>query len=248
MPVSYTHLDVYKRQALLTVEGKDLAGNIGNVVSASGWNSSRTSATNWAPTIDDSDGPTFYIDTACDTPSLYKPDQASLIPNNENEANLTFYKISDLSTERPKDPGQNNCITYTIQYSTSETFSKDVITQSVDINESYPDANKARFCGYSNSTPPNKYNNWYITWDSKPPGPGFSNLRMHKSQALANGTWYWRVSARDALGNQSPYSAPRKFLISSSAPNLFSPTDLSLLRDNNVSLKWYNVSLADRCV
>jgi len=229
--------------ALLTIEGKDLAGNIGNVILNPKWSTTRSSANNYQPTAADSDGPNFYIDTACDTPSLYKPDQASLIPNNNNEANLTFYKIADLSAERPKDPNQNNCITYTIQYSTSPTFSTNVVTQSIDINESYLNPNDAQFCGDvgESNTTHTYYNNWYIKW----PGQSFGNLRMHKSQALANGTWYWRVSARDALGNQSPYSAPRSFLISSSAPNLFSPSDLSLLKESNVSLKWYNVSEAD---
>jgi len=231
--------------ALLTVEGKDLAGNIGNTIINSRWSNDRKESTKWAPTAADSDGPNFYIDTACDTPSLYKPDQASLIPYNNNEANLTFYKIADLSAERPTDPNQNNCITYTIQYSTSSGFTTNVVTQSIDINESFLDPEEALFCGVENGGEKNAsytyYNNWFINW----PDQSFDNLRMHKSQALANGTWYWRVSARDALGNQSPYSAPRSFLIATAAPNLFSPTDLSLLRDSNVSLKWYNVSAAD---
>jgi len=195
--------------ALLTIEGKDLAGNVGNVINASDLDVL-------------SDGPNFYIDTACDTPSLHKPDQAALIPYNSNIADFTFYRISDLSAERLLGSGQNNCITYTIQYSTSSNFTTNVVTQSADVNEAQ--ANPT-FCGGSGTT------NW-----------GFDGiLRRHKSQALANGTWYWRVSARDALGNQSPYSAPRSFLISSSAPNLISPSDLSLLNFNNPILKWQEV-------
>ena len=195
--------------ALLTVEGKDLAGNVGNVINASNLDIF-------------SDGPTFYIDTACDTPSLHKPDQAALIPFNSNVANFTFYRISDLSAERILGSGQNNCITYTIQYSTSSNFTTDVVTQSADVNEAQA---TPTFCGGTGTT------NWGID----------GILRRHKSQALANGTWYWRVSARDALGNQSPYSAPRRFLISSSAPNLISPSDLSLLDYNNPILEWQEV-------
>jgi len=216
--------------ALVTVQGRDLAGNFGSDINASDWNASRKTKSPYLATELDSDGPSFYIDTACDSPSLYQPSNGYTIPDNKNEANFTFYRISDLSSERAANVGQNNCITYNIQYSTSPNFSTNVITQSVDINESKP---SPVFCATGNNSP---YNNWYII---------DSNLRKHKSQSLSNGTWYWRVWATDKLGNQSPYSETRSFSVSTVAPKLYSPTDLSLIRDSNVSLKWYNVSSAD---
>ena len=225
--------------AQLTVQGTGLGGNTGNEIELPKWNRTNPAL----PTELDSDGGTFYVDTATDAPSLYKPDNGHVLPGNSNEANFTFYKISDLSAERKADPAQNNCITYHIQYSTSPTFSKDVITQSIDVNESFSDGNASVFC-YTTFDP---YNKWYLkggpsvtAWPDKP----FVNLRKHKSQALSNGTWYWRVWATDRLGNQSPYSETRSFLVSATTPNLFSPTDLSLLITNDPVLSWYKVPSA----
>ena len=220
--------------AQVTVQGTSLGGTTGSEIRPARWSNSRI-APNYIPQEDDSDGPSFYIDTATDAPSLYKPDNGYVIPENRNEANFTFYKISDISAERPADPGQNNCLTYHIQYSTSPTFSTNVITQLVDIDE----ANVTKyFCEPLKRT--TTYNKWDLVW----PGRPFINLRRHRSQALSNGTWYWRVWATDKLGNQSPYSETRSFLVSATVPNLFSPTDLSLLITNDPVLRWYKVPSA----
>jgi hypothetical protein len=169
---------------------------------------------------------------------LYNPQNGHVLPFNRNEANFTFYKVSDLSTERPADPGQNNCITYTIQYSTTSTFTSNVITESIDVNESFNNGNLAEFCGQPLTY---EYNKWYVQWGWKPAGSSFYNLRMHISQSLSNGTWYWRAWATDRLGNQSPYSETRTFSVSTVSPNLFAPADLSLLTINNPRLQWKDV-------
>jgi len=234
--------------AQITISGESMSGNVGTQINASVWDVDERKYPSYLPQETDSDGAFFYVSTATDTPSMYKPDNGYVIPNNRNEANFTFYKISDLTSERPADSGQNNCITYHIQYSTSPNFTTNVITQSIDINESFYNPNDALFCGipnggYNSTSGDTSYNNWYVTWPSKP--AGFSNLRMHKSQALSNGTWYWRVWATDKLGNQSPIpSVGRSFLVSTTVPNLTSPSDLSLLDYNNPILNWENVSSA----
>ena len=220
--------------AQISISGEDLQGNVGTDINASRWYGAHN--TSPYPTSDeDSDGASFYVSTTTDTPSLYKPDNGYVIPNNRNEANFTFYKISDITAERPSDPGQNNCITYHIQYSTSSTFTTNVVTQSVDINEA---ATTVHFCEPLKSI--DTYNQWDITWTDKP----FTNLRRHRSQALSNGTWYWRTWATDKLGNQSPYSETRSFLVSATTPNLMSPTDLSLLNFSNPVLSWQKVTSA----
>jgi len=224
--------------AQISISGEDLQGNVGTDINASRWYGAHN--TSPYPTSDlDSDGNTFYVDTATDSPSLYNPQNGHVLPFNRNEANFTFYKVSDLSTERPADPGQNNCITYTIQYSTTSTFTSNVITESIDVNESFSNGNLAEFCNqplfqYA-------YNKWYIQWGWKPAGASFYNLRMHISQSLSNGTWYWRAWATDRLGNQSPYSETRTFSVSTVTPNLFAPADLSLLTINNPRLQWKDV-------
>ncbi|KYC53458.1 MAG: PEGA domain protein [Candidatus Methanofastidiosum methylothiophilum] len=219
--------------AQISISGEDLQGNVGSDINASRWYGIHNTSP-YPTSEEDSDGPSFYVSTTTDTPSLYKPDNGYVIPNNRNEANFTFYKISDLTAERPSDLGQNNCITYHIQYSTSSTFTTNVVTQSVDINEA---ATTIHFCEPLKS--PTTYNNWDITWTGKP--VGFDNLRRHRSQALSNGTWYWRTWATDKLGNQSPYSETRSFIVSSTVPNLISPSDLSLLNFNNPVLRWQKV-------
>ncbi len=235
--------------ALVTIQGTDLVGNIGNSINSSKWDTSRNSSNKWAATELDSDGPSFYIDTACDSPNLYQPSNGYVVPNNVNLIDFTFYKISDLSSERPHDPAQNNCITYHIQYSTTSNFTSNVITQSVDVNESYATSNDANFCGVDCNTSPGcycnssvtRYNQWSTLWPGKP----FNNLRKHQSLALSNGTWYWRVWATDKLGNLSPYSETRSFSVSTVAPNLISPSDLSLLLFSNPILKWQEVPSAN---
>jgi len=225
--------------AQISISGEDLQGNVGTDINASKWYGAHNTPP--YPTSDlDSDGNTFYVDTATDAPSLYNPQNGHVLPFNRNEANFTFYKVSDLSTERPADLGQNNCITYTIQYSTTSNFTSNVITESVDINESFSDGNDAWFCATGNSSKKD-YNKWYIKWDWKPTSSSFNNLRMHKSQSLSNGTWYWRAWATDRLGNQSPYSETRTFSVSTVSPNLFAPADLSLLTINNPRLQWKDV-------
>lgn len=224
--------------AQISISGEDLQGNVGTDINASRWYGAHN--TSPYPTSDlDSDGGTFYVDTATDSPSLYNPQNGHVLPFNRNEANFTFYKVSDLSTERPADPGQNNCITYTIQYSTTSTFTSNVITESIDVNESFSDGSLAEFCGQPLF--PYAYNKWYIQWSWKPAGSSFYNLRMHISQSLSNGTWYWRAWATDRLGNQSPYSETRTFSVSTVSPNLFAPADLSLLTINNPRLQWKDV-------
>jgi len=231
--------NTYNGLALLSIQGQDVAGNVGIDINAAAWSASRNAAGSpWLPNESDSDGGSFYIDTACDAPSLYNPQNGHVLPFNRNEANYTFYKVSDLSTERPADAGQNNCITYTIQYSTSPTFSSNVITESIDVNESFSNGENAIFCGQPATY---AYNKWFIRWSWKPTGPAFFNLRLHISQALSNGTWYWRAWATDRLGNQSPYSETRTFSVSTVTPNLYAPADLSLLTRNNPVLQWKDV-------
>ena len=221
--------------AQITISGESMSGNVGTLIKDANWSTDRNSFP-CVPTELDSDGAFFYVDTATDSPSLFKPDNGYVIPNNRNEANFTFYKISDISAERPADECQNNCLTYHIQYSTSPTFSTNVVTQSVDIDEA--NVSMPYFCepGQNIET----YNQWDLNWSGKP----FSNLRRHRSQALSNGIWYWRVWATDKLGNQSPYSETRSFYVSTTVPNLTSPSDLSLLDYNNPILNWENVSSA----
>lgn len=221
--------------AQITISGESMSGNVGTLIKDANWSTARNSFP-CVPTELDSDGAFFYVDTATDSPSLFKPDNGYVIPNNRNEANFTFYKISDISAERPADECQNNCLTYHIQYSTSPTFSTNVVTQSVDIDEA--NVSMPYFCepGQNIET----YNQWDLNWSGKP----FSNLRRHRSQALSNGIWYWRVWATDKLGNQSPYSETRSFYVSTTVPNLTSPSDLSLLDYNNPILNWENVSSA----
>lgn len=217
--------------AQITISGQDASGNVGTVISDAEWDASRA-VSPYLPTELDSDGAFFYVDTATDSPSLYKPDNGYVIPDNDNIAEFTFNRISDISAERPADNGQNNCITYHIQYSTSSTFATNVITQSVDIDETATPS--PIFCDTGTSTP---YNNWEIT------GTG-DIYRKHTSQALSNGTWYWRVWATDRLGNQSPYSETRSFIISTVAPNLSSPADLSLILNSSPTLSWHEVPTA----
>lgn len=220
----------YNGLAQITVSGRDMSGNVGNTINASRWDASR-GPPNYLPSTLDSDGPTFYVDTATDAPSVLSPQ----VPAFGNEVTFRFNKISDISAERPADPGQDNCITYHLQYSTSADFSTNVITQSVDVNESIPNP---VFCADGSTS----YNRWTIS----------GNLRTHKSQALSNGTWYWRAWATDKLGNQSPYSETKQFAISTSRPTLVSPTDLSLLASNTPVLRWkgpaeatsYNIRLS----
>jgi len=214
--------------AQVTISGTDMSDNIGTTILDSEWDASRA-VSPYLPTELDSDGAFFYVDTATDSPSLYKPDNGYVIPANNNIAEFTFYKISDISAERPADDGQNNCITYHIQYSTSSSFATNVVTQSVDIDETATPT--PVFCDTGTSA---DYNNWNIT----------TIFRKHKSEALSNGTWYWRVWATDRLGNQSPYSETRSFKVSTSIPNLMSPSDLSLLIDNDPTLEWEKVPTA----
>ncbi|KYC45958.1 MAG: PEGA domain protein [Candidatus Methanofastidiosum methylothiophilum] len=213
--------------AQITVSGEDVAGNVGNTIADAYWDASRVGPA-FLPTELDSDGGFFYVDTATDSPSLSNPDNGYVIPDNGNIAEFTFYKISDISAERPADSGQNNCITYHIQYSTSPTFATNVVTQSVDIDEALL---APVFCATGAATP---YNNWSIT----------GIFRKHTSQALSNGTWYWRVWATDRLGNQSPYSETRSFIISTVSPNLSSPADLSLILDSAPTISWHAVPSA----
>ncbi len=213
--------------AQISISGEDLQSNVGTDINGSRWYGAHNTAP--YPTSElDSDGNTFYVDTATDSPSLIKPDNGYVIPDNDNIAEFTFYRISDISAERAHDLGQNNCITYHIQYSTSSTFATNVVTQSVDVNEAIT---SPEFCGVGGTT----YNNWSII---------SSNQRKHESQALSNGTWYWRVWATDKLGNQSPYSETRSFVISTVAPNLSSPADLSLILNSSPTLSWHEVPSA----
>jgi len=218
----------YNGLALLTIQGRDTAGNIGTGIQKSGFYFDP-----FGYII--SDGNSFYIDTVCDSPSLYYPTDGETIFGNRNEANFTFYRISDLSAERPADPAQNNCITYNLQYSTSSDFSTNVVTQSVDIDE----ANDIKyFCEPLMSS--TTYNNWDLVWAGKP----FNTLRRYRSSSLSNGTWYWRVYATDKLGNQSPYSEVRSFKVSNSNTELIAPTDISTLKYKNPILSWRKVPSA----
>lgn len=226
--------------AQITISGTDMADNVGTTIKDANWSALRKNPP-YLPSEDDSDGAFFYVDTAADAPSLYGPQNGHVIPFNQNEANFTFYKISDLSAERPVDPGQNNCLTYHIQYSTTPNFTSNVITESVDIYEIAASGKDANFCTPNPQAGKKEYNKWYIDWPDKPTGPGFFNLRMHTSQSLSNGTWYWRAWATDKLGNQSPYSETRTFSVSTVTPNLFAPADLSLLTINNPRLQWKDV-------
>lgn len=214
--------------AQISISGEDLQGNVGTDINASRWYGIHNTSP-YPTSEEDSDGGIFYVDTATDSPSLYNPPNGHVIPFNQNEANFTFYKITDISAERPADLGQNNCLTYHVQYSTSSTFSTNVVTQSVDVNESTA---APVFCATGTNAP---YNRWDVVVAP------FANLRRHRSQALSNGTWYWRVWATDKLGNQSPYSETRTFSVSTVTPNLFAPADLSLLTINNPRLQWKDV-------
>ena len=217
--------------ALVTAQGTALSGNVINTITPARWSNARNASNNYAPQESDSDGDSFYLDTATDSPALRFPNNGYSVPGHQNIVDFNFSKITDLSAERPSDLGQNNCITYNIQYSTTADFSSNVITQSVDINESIT---SPVFCATKLNTP---YNNWSI-------GTSSITSRGHKSQALSNGTWYWRVWATDKLGNQSPYSETRQFSVSTVRPGLNSPTDLSLLNYNNPVLRWGKVPLA----
>ena len=216
--------------AQITVSGTSMSDNVGTLIKDANWSDTRDSNP-CVPNELDSDGAFFYVDTATDSPSLFQPQNGHVIPFNQNEANFTFYKITDISAERPADPCQNNCLTYHIQYSTSSNFTTNVVTQSVDVNESTGDG-KPVFCATGTD---NSYNRWDVKVDP------FPNLRRHRSQALSNGTWYWRAWATDRLGNQSPYSETRTFSVSTVTPNLFAPADLSLLTINNPRLQWKDV-------
>ena len=218
--------------ALVSAQGTAISGNIINTISPARWSDSRNASNNYAPQESDSDGGSFYLDTATDAPALRFPNNGYSVPNHLNIVDFNFSKITDLSAERPSNLGQNNCITYNIQYSTTADFSSNVITQSVDVNESIA---SPVFCATGSSI---AYNNWSI-------GTGATaTSRGHKSQALSNGSWYWRVWATDKLGNQSPYSETRQFSVSTVRPGLNSPTDLSLLNYNDPVLRWGKVPSA----
>ncbi|NPV51076.1 MAG: hypothetical protein HPY60_07785 [Candidatus Methanofastidiosum sp.] len=223
--------NTYNGFAQITVSGEDISGNVGTTINASAWDPLRSTTPPYLSKETDSDGAFFYVDTATDAPALRFPNNGYSVPNHQNVVDFNFSKITDISAERPADLGQNNCITYHIQYSTTADFSSNVITQSVDVNESI---NSPVFCDTGSAA---NYNNWSI-------GTSVVNSRGHKSQALSNGSWYWRVWATDKLGNQSPYSETRQFSVSTVRPGLNSPTDLSLLNYNDPVLRWGKVPSA----
>ncbi|MCC7573776.1 MAG: carboxypeptidase-like regulatory domain-containing protein, partial [Candidatus Methanofastidiosum sp.] len=214
--------------AQITISGTSTSGNIGTAIDLPEWDASRV-APDYLPTELDSDGAFFYVSTTTDSPALNFPNNGYSVPGHQNVVDFKFNKITDLTSERPADPGQNNCITYNIQYSTNPDFTSNVITQSVDIDETALPS--PVFCATGDALP---YNNWTIT----------GTIREHKSQSLANGTWFWRVWATDKLGNQSPYSETRQFSVSTVRPGLTSPTDLSLLNYNDPILTWGAVPTA----
>ena len=215
--------------AQITISGTDMSDNIGTTILDPAWHPSRIAdVPDYLQTELDSDGAFFYVSTTTDSPALNFPNNGYSVPGHLNVVEFKFNKITDLTSERPADLGQNNCITYNIQYSTNPDFTSNVITQSVDIDES---ALAPFFCATGNALP---YNNWSIA----------AGLRVHKSQSLANGTWFWRVWATDKLGNQSPYSETRQFSVSTVRPGLTSPTDLSLLNYNDPVLTWGAVPTA----
>jgi len=223
--------------AQLTISGQDISNNIGTAIDIAAWAPSRLADPDFLPTESDSDGAFFYVSTTTDSPALNFPNNGYSVPGHLNVVDFKFNKITDLTSERPADPGQNNCITYNIQYSTNPDFTSNVITQSIDIDES---ALAPIFCPPAPPGP--SYNNWTIA----------GTIREHKSQSLSNGSWYWRVWATDKLGNQSPYSETRQFSVSTVRPGLVSPTDLSLLNYNDPVLTWgavpsaisYNIRLS----
>jgi len=221
--------------AQITISGTSMSGNIGTAINPPAWDPLRV-APNLEPLESDSDGAFFYVSTTTDSPALNFPNNGYSVPGHGNIVVFTFNKITDLTSERPADPGQNNCITYNIQYSTNPDFTSNAITQSVDVEEA---VSPIEFCGVGGTV----YYNWEII---------DATLRSHTSQALSNGTWFWRVWATDKLGNQSPYSETRQFSVSTVRPGLVSPTDLSLLNYNNPKLIWgvvpgaaaYNIRLS----
>ncbi|MEM4973527.1 MAG: Ig-like domain-containing protein, partial [Candidatus Hadarchaeales archaeon] len=67
----------------------------------------------------------------------------------------------------------------------------------------------------------------------------FDNFADHPENALADGIWYWQVTARDAAGNENS-SGIFRFLIDTEVSRtvLYSPADNAFLNDNTPFFDW----------
>ncbi|MEM2619427.1 MAG: C25 family cysteine peptidase, partial [Candidatus Hadarchaeales archaeon] len=70
----------------------------------------------------------------------------------------------------------------------------------------------------------------------------FDNFADHPENALADGIWYWQVTARDAAGNENS-SGIFRFLIDTEVSRtvLYSPADNAFLNDNTPFFDWQTI-------
>jgi nitrogen fixation protein FixH len=76
-------------------------------------------------------------------------------------------------------------------------------------------------------------------------GLSTSDYTLAAAEALADGTWYWRVRARDADANATPYSASPSIIIDTvapGAPTLLSPANGSATSNTTPAFDWSDIS------
>ncbi len=74
---------------------------------------------------------------------------------------------------------------------------------------------------------------------------GLTNNSYTTSSSLADGTWYWRVRARDNAGNVGSWSSGRSFTVDTAAlaaPALTAPANGAITNDSTPTCDWESVS------
>ena len=74
---------------------------------------------------------------------------------------------------------------------------------------------------------------------------GITNNSYITSSSLADGTWHWRVQARDNAGNVGNWSSSRSFIVDTAAlaaPALTAPANGAITNDSTPTCDWESVS------
>ncbi|NMC75760.1 MAG: hypothetical protein GYA60_00435, partial [Candidatus Methanofastidiosa archaeon] len=140
-----------------------------------------------------SDGPTFIVDTLCNAPSLTSPLDGTFTQTG-NEIKFKWSAITEQASEY---------VTYNLQWAKNNTFTTELTSISAQCNESSSDVSQRKWKSGTGIPPWSPSNTLIInptyTW------------RGYNTSSIDVGTWYWRVKAIDALGNESAWSSYRSF-------------------------------------